>query len=74
MPADLRWKSIKAIINKEARFLFSKTPDVWVDVNLGDDAQSKERAKEAASVYQDLVDTVLLQNDFWQALVKAAKD
>lgn len=74
VPADLRWKSIKAIINKEARFLFSKTPDVWVDVNLGDDAQSKERAKEAASVYQDLVDTVLLQNDFKQALVKAAKD
>ena len=74
VPADLRWKSIKAIINKEARFLFSKTPDVWVDVSLGDDAQSKERAKEAASVYQDLVDMVLLQNDFRQALVKAAKD
>lgn len=74
VPAELRFKSIKAIINKEARFLFSKTPDVWVDVNLGDDKKSKEKAKEIASVYQDLVDAVLLENDFKQALIKAAKD
>lgn len=74
VPAELRFKTVKAIINKEARFLFSKTPDIWVDVNLGDEKESKERAKEAASVYQDLVDRVLQENDFKQALIKAAKD
>lgn len=73
-PAELRFKTIKAIINKEARFLFSKTPDIWVEVDLGEDKESKEKAKELASVYQDLVDKVLLENDFKQALIKAAKD
>ena len=73
-PADLRFKNIKAIINKEARFLFSKTPDVWVDVDLGPEKANKERAKAVSSIYQDLVDRVLLENDFKQALVKAARD
>ena len=74
IPADLRYKTIKAIINKEARFLFSKTPDIWVDVDLGSDKTAKDKAKEVSSIYQDLVDAVLHENDFKQALVKAARD
>ena len=73
-PANLRYKTIRSLIEKEARFLFSKSPDVWVDVDLGDTPQEREQAKAASSVYQDLVDAVLERNQFRFALIKAAKD
>lgn len=73
-PADLRYKTAASILNKEARFLFSKTPDIWVDVNLGDSKEQREEATSAASVYQNLVDSVLNRNRFKSALLQAAKD
>lgn len=73
-PADLRYKTIKALIDKEARFLFAKTPDIYIDVNLGTSAEEREKAKDASTVFQTLVDTVLERNGFSQALLKAAKD
>lgn len=73
-PADLRYKTTRSLLDKEARFLFSKAPDFWVDVDLGDSVEERTRAKEAASVYQNLVDAVLESNGFKNALLKAAKD
>lgn len=73
-PADLRYKTTRALVDKEARFLFSKSPEFWVDVDLGDDKESREQAKEAATVYQELVDNVLQSNKFRAAVLKAAKD
>lgn len=73
-PADLRYKTIRALVDKEARFLFSKSPEFWVDVDLGDTKPDRARAKEAATVYQDLVDHVLDANEFRSAVLKAAKD
>lgn len=73
-PADLRYKTIKSLLDKEVRFLFSKPPDFWVDVELGDNKEENKRAKDAASVYQSLVDNVLESNGFNNALIKAAKD
>lgn len=74
VPADLRYKMAASLLNKEARFLFSKSPDIWVDVRLGDTVEQHEAAREAASVYQELVDRVLEKNQFKNALLQAAKD
>lgn len=74
IPADLRYKVIRALIDKEARFLFSRSPDIWVDVEEGDSPTQKEHMKQVASAYQNLVDSVLERNQYRFALIKAAKD
>lgn len=73
-PADLRYKTTRSLLDKEVRFLFSKSPDFFVDVNLGDTKAERESSKAAATVYQNLIDKVLEENDFNSALLKAAKD
>ena len=73
-PADLRYKTIRGLIDKEARFLFSKSPDVWIDVPYGDTKESRIEAKMASTVYQTLVDNVFEENRVKSKLFKAAKD
>lgn len=74
-PADLRYRITRALLDKEVRFLFSKTPDFYVDADLtGSSQESKQEAKDALNVYQTLVDKVLKKNQFSNALLKAAKD
>ena len=73
-PADLRFKLAKSIINKMARFLFSKSPDIYVDTPMDVPKAQKEANTKAASVYQTLVDRVLQENKFPQQLLKACKD
>lgn len=70
-PSDLKFKQVSSLINKEARFLFSRSPDLWVDVPPG---ENKEAAKEANTILQNLVDRVLEKNHFKSKLLKAAKD
>lgn len=73
-PADLKFKYARSILDKEARFLFSRTPDFFVDVDPGDSKASKQAARDASVVYQTLVDRVLAANQFPKALLQAAKD
>lgn len=73
-PADLRYKTTRALLDKEVRFLFSKSPDFYVDPEMGTDKASRQTAKDAASVYQRLIDSVLKENNFNNSLLKAAKD
>lgn len=73
-PADIRFKYARAILDKEVRFLFSKSPDFYVDVDPGDTPEQKDAALEASNVYQTLVDRVLKSNQFSRALLQAAKD
>lgn len=73
IPSDLRYKDARKLINKEARFLFSKHPDIQVDVPFVNDSQA-EQAKSAASDLQSYVDRVIDQNNFYLKLVKAARD
>ena len=71
IPSDLRFKQASTLVNKEARFLFSRSPDLWVDVPVeGND----EAAKEANTILQNLVDRVMEKNHFRSKLLKAAKD
>ena len=72
VPANLKYKSISALVNKEARFLFSKPPDFWVDVNIGNSKEEREQAKAYSSIYQRLVDKVIEQNNLKGNLMKAA--
>lgn len=73
IPADLKYKTIATLINKEARFLFSESPDILVEPksNLTKNTSSVE---DAILVLNDLVKTVLEKNNFEQILLKSAKD
>lgn len=73
-PADLKFKYARSILDKEARFLFAKTPDFYVDVDPGEGKAQKDQAKEASIVYQTLIDRVLHANQFSSTILQAAKD
>lgn len=74
-PTDLRIKQAANLINKEARFLFSKKPDIWVDpVFTPGDEVSIRAAKDNATIMQAYIDKVLEKTKFFGKLIKAAKD
>lgn len=73
-PAKLKHKKTKSLINKEVRFLFSKSPDFFVDTPITDNKAENDRNKAASSTYKQLIDTVLEKNGFSLSLLKAAKD
>lgn len=72
VPSDLRFKQASSLINKEARFLFSRSPDLWVEIPH--EEKDHKKAVEQSSILQNLVDGVLSQNQFKSKLLKAAKD
>lgn len=72
--ANIRYKKVKSLLNKEVRFLFSKAPDFFVDTPMSTNKEENKRNKEASSTYKRLVDAVLSENSFSLALLKAAKD
>lgn len=73
VPAKLKYKMAASLINKEARFLFAAPPDITVEPK-GDVGKITDSAKNALTVMNDLVKTVLDANKFEDALIKAAKD
>lgn len=73
VPAKLKYKMAASLINKEARFLFAAPPDITVEPK-GDVGKITDDAKNALTVMNDLIKTVLDANKFEDALIKAAKD
>lgn len=76
-PSDLRFKQAASLVNKEARFLFSSPPDVWVTVPYDRDKatqQQREQIKQQSSIFQGYVDNVFEKTRFFAKLLKAAKD
>lgn len=75
-PSDLRYKQCRGLIDKEARFLFGKTPDVWVDIPIPSKASdsTKQIVKDQQTILQNFVDLVLKENHFSNRIIKAAKD
>lgn len=71
--ANLRYKKVATLINKEARFLFGTQPDMCVksDKDLG---KITDEAKDNLTVLQNLVNKVLKANKFESILLKGAKD
>lgn len=68
--SDVRFKKIKSLIDKEARFLFAHTPDFWVNRSMGNTQQEKDQN----SLLNDFVMKVLHRNGIGGKLVRAAKD
>lgn len=74
-PADLKFKTARSLIDKEARFLFSRKPDFVVNVKPEGNSQTAEaKAKDQSSVLQNLVDEVLRKNNISRKIMQAAKD
>ena len=73
IPATLPYKLCATLINKEARFMFSSTPDIQI-IAKADADKVTDDAKVALIGYNDLVKTILNANDFEDALIKAGKD
>lgn len=70
-PSDIHFKIAKTLIDKEARFMFSQTPDIEIQSVDVEDVQTKQ-----AEQYQRLVDSVLKdkKNNFSKVLLQGAKD
>ena len=73
VPAQLKYKMAASLINKEARFLFAEQPDIVVE-SKGEVGKVTEDVKNALTVLNDLIKTILDKNKFEDALIKAAKD
>lgn len=70
--ADLKFKKSASLINKEARFMFSKTPVIKV---ISEDLKANTATIDNdMSILQSLVDAVLKSNMFSRKLVQGAKD
>lgn len=71
VPSCIHFKIAKTLIDKEARFMFSQTPDVFVQSVTTE----KEEVKQVEQ-YQKLVDKVLKNKhiNFPKALLQSAKD
>ena len=70
-PPMLAYRKIKALIDKEARFLFSKSPDFTVKSVLDDNINEN---LDAISLLQKLIDQVLQENSVKNNLTQAARD
>lgn len=69
IPSKLHFKKIKYLIDKEAKFMFAKSPDFKInpiDIN--------KETKEKADIYQKFIDKVIKDNKVSDNLYKAAKD
>lgn len=71
--SNVAYKKIKSIINKEARFMFSQTPD-FILRTRGNEDDLTEDDRRHINVMQDFVNEVLDRNVIGKKLVKAAKD
>ena len=69
VPAQLKYKKIRSLIDKEARFLFAKPPEYFVKPK-----EVSENNNTLCSVYQAYLDAVLKENKISNKMVKAAKD
>lgn len=71
--ADLKYRMSASLIKKEARFLFAATPDIVFEPK-GDTDKITEESKNALTVMNDVLKSVLDENKFEDILIKAAKD
>lgn len=72
---DLRFRTIKQLIDKEARFMMARTPDFDVSIPKDYTKEVDESViKLQQSLLQSVLDKVLSDNKIGGQLVKAAKD
>ena len=59
IPSTIKYKIARRLLNKEARFMFSQTPDITIK---GDSVEDEQ--KEQIEQYQRLVDKILKKSKF----------
>ena len=69
VPSRTRFKKAKTLIDKEARFMFSQTPDIVVKARNMDEAETEQVER-----YQKLIDKMLEKCSFSKTLLQSAKD
>lgn len=69
VPSKTRFKKAKTLIDKEARFMFSQTPDIVVKARNMDEAETEQVER-----YQKLIDKMLEKCSFSKTLIQSAKD
>lgn len=74
VPAEHHFKIIRAIIDKEARFLFSQPPLITLQDNKDQIKGENGKVVNRLEPNQNLIDAVLDSNSFNSKLVRAAKD
>lgn len=74
VPADHRFKIIRGLIDKEARFLFSQPPVITLEDMEGTVKDNSGKAVNRLEPNQNLIESVLKANNFDSKLVRAAKD
>ena len=73
IPANLVFKMASSLIDKEVRFLFAESPDIVIEPK-GDVGKVSDEAKDNLTTLNDMVTSILSENKFESALLKAAKD
>ena len=68
-PAELHYRQIRMLIDKEARFLFAKPPEYFIRP-----VEPSESTLKACSAYQAYINNVIKENGLGGKMVKAAKD
>ena len=74
VPAEHRFKIIRSIIDKEARFLFSQPPVITLEDTEGQTRGTDGKIINRLEPNQNLIESVLEANHFNSKLVRAAKD
>lgn len=69
VPADLKVNFIKQIINKQARFMFSKVPDINIS-SIDNSAKDNDKI----IVLQNYINNIIKENQFGKKLLQAARD
>lgn len=68
--SDKRYKKCRSLINKEARFMFSNPPDVYINKNTA----HTDEEKSQSTIINDYIQKVFEKNGMSNKLLKAAKD
>lgn len=69
VPSMINFKLAKTLLNKEARFMFSQTPEVVV---VGNDLE--EQTETSTVQYQHIIDEVIRNSKFSKKVLQSAKD
>lgn len=72
-PACMLFKKVKQLIDKQARFMFGRNPDIRIETAM--DVEDEDSAEfKQLSIYNEFIDNVLEENYFNNQLLKASKD
>lgn len=76
VPSNIKFKKLKVLINKEARFMFSQTPEIKINgMGTPEDGDTEDNTeKTLCQNLQIALDKVLKNSRFGNVLLQSAKD